>query len=214
MHGYLHHGEGSSSALVLTHGAGGNCSAPLLVSLAEEFSQAGVNVLRCDLPFRQRRAHGPPSPGSAKDDQQGLRRAVALLRSRFAGPLFLGGQSYGGRQASMLVASEPELVQALLLLSYPLHPPARPEQKRTAHFPNLQTPTLFVHGTSDTFGSIQEMEAARALIPGVTKLLPVPGAGHSLLGKGRKEGLTRAVVDAFQALALATNVRPARPSKL
>ncbi len=96
---------------------------------------AGVNTLRCDLPFRQRRPTGPPSPSGAKQDQEGLRRAVTLMRQRFNGRAYLGGVSYGGRQASMLVASEPELVQGLLLLSYPLHPPGRAAQLRTAHFP-------------------------------------------------------------------------------
>jgi hypothetical protein len=114
----------------------------------------------------------------------------------------------------MLAASEPELVQELLLLSYPLHPPRRPEQKRVAHFPDLKTPTLFVHGTKDGFGSIEEIEAARALIPAVTKVLPVTGAGHSLLGKGSKEALTRAIVGAFQALTFPADMRSAGRSKL
>ena len=65
----------------------------------------------------------------------------------------------------MLVAAEPSLVEGLLLLSYPLHPPGRPAQLRTAHFPSLRVPTLFVSGTKDTFGSIEELEGAIKLIP-------------------------------------------------
>src|ERR1700759_3771545 len=80
VHGYLHHAENSSDFLVLTHGAGGNCNAPLLVALANGLAAAGVNALRCDLPFRQRRPSGPPSPSGAKQDQEGLRRALNLMR--------------------------------------------------------------------------------------------------------------------------------------
>src|SRR5258708_7806380 len=94
--------------------------------------------------------------------------------------IILGGHSYGGRQATMLAADEPGIADALLLFSYPLHPPAKPEQLRTQHFPRLRTPAVFVHGTTDGFGSIDEMTAALALIPAPTELLPIAGAGHDL----------------------------------
>src|ERR1700677_93218 len=117
--GFLHAAQGSKTAgIVLTHGAGGNCNAPLLVALAGAFSRAGVSVLRCDLPFRQKRASGPPSPASAATDRAGLRDAVELLRQLEPGPVYLGGQSYGGRQASMLAADQPGLPERLLLLSF------------------------------------------------------------------------------------------------
>jgi len=199
--GFLHSAAKPSAGLVLTHGAGGNCNAPLLVALAESFSTKGITVLRCDLPFRQKRSHGPPSPASAKLDQEGLKRAATLLRKVVSETgterVFLGGQSYGGRQASMLAASETALATGLLLLSYPLHPPGRPTQLRTAHFPTLRTPTLFVQGTKDPFGSIEEMESAVKLIPAQTKLLRIEGVGHSLLSKSNKEKLVNEVVQAF-----------------
>src|SRR5437867_4862820 len=103
--GFLHRPEGAAErGLVLTHGAGGNCRAPLLVAAAEAFSAAGLAVLRCDLPFRQRRPHGPPSPSGAAADRAGLKEAALALRGIIAGPVALGGQSYGGRQATMLAA--------------------------------------------------------------------------------------------------------------
>jgi hypothetical protein len=184
--GFVHTAEGTSGFLVLTHGAGGNCKAPLLVALAEKFAAAGLTTLRCDLPFRQRRPTGPPSPSDAKHDQDGLRRAVTLMREKFPGRAFLGGSSYGGRQASMLVAGDPELVEGLLLLSYPLHPPGRPAQLRTAHFPQLRTPALFMSGTRDAFGSIEELQAAIQLIPAPTKLVPIEGAVHGLSQKSNR----------------------------
>ena len=90
---------------------------------------------------------------------------------------------------------------ALLLLSYPLHPPRKPEQQRTQHLPDLRTPTLFVHGTRDPFGSIAELEQALKMIPAKTKLLPIEGAGHDLgfKGKARKEDLLATILSAFKS---------------
>jgi predicted alpha/beta-hydrolase family hydrolase len=198
--GFLHapdHPNGNG--LVLTHGAGSNCQAPLLVAMAEAFAGRGFTVLRCDLPFRQRRPHGPPGPGDAAEDRAGLKNAVADLQRSVAGRIFLSGHSYGGRQATMLCAAEPGVVDGLLLFSYPLHPPRKPEQLRTQHFPQLQTPALFVHGTRDTFGSIEEMETALRLIPSKHKLLPVQGVGHDLGFKGKtaREELVSTVIEAF-----------------
>jgi predicted alpha/beta-hydrolase family hydrolase len=135
--------------------------------------------------------------GSAERDQEGLRAAVAALQRQTAGKIFLGGHSYGGRQASMLAAAEKAVADALLLLSYPLHPPKQPGQLRTAHFPALRVPALFVHGERDGFGSREEMEGALRLVPARTELMMVPGAGHELTtGRNRTE-LPRRVVEAF-----------------
>jgi predicted alpha/beta-hydrolase family hydrolase len=169
--------------LVLTHGAGGNHETPVLRAVAEAFAARRTTVLRCDLPFRQARAKGPPSPAGAARDRAGLRRAVELMRARCPGRVLLGGASYGGRQASLLVAEHPGLVDALLLLAYPLHAPGRPEAPRADHFPRIHTPVLFVHGTRDPFATIEELDAARATLGAPSALLPVEEAGHDL-GRG------------------------------
>jgi len=198
--GYLHTSSTSGGdCLVLTHGAGANCDASLLVALADVFCAIGVTVLRCDLPFRQLRPHGPPPRGSAEHDQQGLRAAITSMRRQAPGRIFLGGHSYGGRQASMLCAAEPKIADALLLLSYPLHPPQRRTELRTGHFSNLNTPALFVHGMRDGFGSIEELAAAMQLIPARTELLPIAGAGHELMTKKNRDELSKMVVKAFQS---------------
>jgi predicted alpha/beta-hydrolase family hydrolase len=98
----------------------------------------------------------------------------------------------------MLAAEQPGLVPGLLLLSYPLHPPRKPAELRTAHFPQLQTPALFVHGSRDPFGSHEEMRSALALLPGRNRLLEIEGAGHDLLGKKAQEDLPTRIVSAFQ----------------
>jgi uncharacterized protein len=200
--GFLHCPTNSAGdCLVLTHGAGANCESPLLVALAEAFCASGLTVLRCDLPFRQLRPHGPPHRGSAERDQQGLRAAIASMRRQTSGRMFLGGHSYGSRQSSVLAASEPGLVDQLLLLSYPLHPPLKPSELRTGHFPCLQTPATFVHGTRDAFGSIDEVTVALKLIPARTELLPITGAGHELVTKRNRDELSKTVVEAFHKFA-------------
>lgn len=197
--GYLHRSEKSTSGLILTHGAGSNAQAPLLVALSEALCAAGVTVLRVDLPYRQVRPHGPPGPGDAIRDREGLKNAVATVRKLVPGRTFLGGHSYGGRQATMLCAAEPELVNGLLLLSYPLHPPRKPEQLRVQHLPSLRNPCLFVCGTKDPFGSIGEIQQALKLIPAETRLLAVEGAGHDLdFKKQAGASLPAEVVTAFE----------------
>ena len=196
--GWLHEpARSTGKAIVLTHGAGADCQTKLLVEMADAFAAAGFTVLRFDLPFRRERPHGPPFPGGASRDRDGLRRAVAVMRERKNRRVFLGGHSYGGRQASMLVAEEPGLVDGLLLLSYPLHPPRKPDELRTKHFPKLTTPAFFVHGTRDSFGSTAEMNAALKLIPGTHVLFEVKGAGHDLRARGGGSELTGQVVKEF-----------------
>jgi predicted alpha/beta-hydrolase family hydrolase len=193
--GVLHRpGIPGTEGLVLAHGAGGNCDAPVLVAAAEAFCGAGLAVLRIDLPFRQRRPRGPPSPHTAAEDRTGLRRAADALRTIASGRIFLGGHSYGGRQATLLAAEDPAVAAGLLLLSYPLHPPDKPDNRRTNHFPQLRTPCLFVHGSKDAFGSLDEMQSALALLAPPPKLIPVADAGHDLK-RGRLDW--RPVVDAL-----------------
>lgn len=101
----------------------------------------------------------------------------------------------------MLASTAPGLIERLLLLSYPLHPPQRPDQLRTTHFSGIQTPALFVHGTCDGFGTIAEMEAAMKLIPARTRLLPIPAVGHELISRRNRAELPQRVVEAFLSFA-------------
>jgi predicted alpha/beta-hydrolase family hydrolase len=123
----------SGDALAITLGAGSNCDAPLLIAIAEAFTSAGFHVLRFDLPYRQQGKTTPPFPAQQGKDREGIRRATealreAVLREVGAGlRVILGGHSYGGRQATMAAAEDSRIADALLLLSYPLHPPRKPQ---------------------------------------------------------------------------------------
>jgi predicted alpha/beta-hydrolase family hydrolase len=179
--GWLHTpGNTPSASMVLFHGAGGNCEAPLMVAVAEASCANGYLVFRGNLPFRQQRPKGSPS-GNSQRDRDGIRRAVEEIRAIAPGvPLCLAGHSYGGRQSTMLAAEDPVIADVLLLFSYPLHPPGNTAKMRTEHFPSLRIPALFIHGTRDGFGSIEEMDAALKLIPARTKLVSIKGGGHGL----------------------------------
>jgi predicted alpha/beta-hydrolase family hydrolase len=199
IHGWLHvPARRMGNGIVLTHGAGADCQSKLLVEMSNALVEAGFSVLRFDLPFRRERPHGPPSPAGAARDRDGLRRAVSIMRNRKNDQVFLGGHSYGGRQATMLASEEPGLADGLLLLSYPLHPPRKPNQLRTGHFPKLTTPAFFVHGTRDPFGTTAEMNSALQLIPGAHAMLEVDGEGHDLLGKKAANELPSRVVREFE----------------
>ena len=187
--GVLHTpGQATGDALALTHGAGSDSRAPLLVSLARAFCDAGLLVLRYDLPFRVAPAGGPMSPAAQARDREGVARAVQALRQRAKGRVFAGGHSYGGRQTAMIAAERPGLADGLLLLSYPLHPPKNPEKARTGFFGEWRTPALFVHGTRDPFGTVEELRSAMERIPARVDLLAVEGAGHDLRQAARMGG--------------------------
>jgi predicted alpha/beta-hydrolase family hydrolase len=179
--GWLHEPSSPARAAVaLTHGAGAGSDAPFLVAAAEALAESGFAVLRYDLPFRQT-GTGALNASQQVRDRDGIRRAAKELRGLFPGkPLVLAGHSYGGRQSSVVAAEDPSAADALMLLSYPLHPPRAPEKMRTDHFPALRTPALFVHGTRDPFGTIQEMQTALVLIPAPTLLKPLEKGAHNL----------------------------------
>lgn len=170
--------------VVLTHGAGGSRESPLLQQLCEQWARRGWLAVRYNLPYRRRRPKGPPS-GSDATDRAGIVEAIELCRRLADGPLIAGGHSYGGRQTSMVVAA-PEtagLVDLLMLFSYPVHPPGKPERPRTGHLPGIMVPTVFTHGSSDPFGTLAEVRAAAALIPAPTEIVEVAGARHDLGAK-------------------------------
>ena len=186
-----------TGSILLTHGAGSDRDAPLLLDLDRAFTEAGLKVVRYNLPYRQRRPAGPPVRGGAEMDRKGLALEVESLRKQARGPVFLGGHSYGGRQCTILASEQPTLADGLLLLSYPLHPPRKPEDLRTMHFHELRTPSVFVHGTRDPFGSTAEMEAALKLIPAAHQLISLQRAGHELKDDG---AIVPAFLDFFAAL--------------
>lgn len=165
-----------TTGLLLTPGASATREQPALVALDEAVSALGVTVERMDFPYTQAGRRAPDRPPVLLD-------AVRAGAARLAvDDLFLGGRSMGGRICSMAVA-DGLAARGLVLISYPLHPPGRPDKLRTEHFPRLAVPCLFVSGTKDTFGRPDELEAATAAIPGEVTHVWIEGGDHGLRRK-------------------------------
>ncbi|MGI8807550.1 MAG: alpha/beta hydrolase family protein [Acidimicrobiales bacterium] len=159
----------SGQAVLLTPGASATRDHPSLVALDDALSAQGIMVARIDLPSSR---PGPKVLGAIAEAAAALAPAQVVL----------GGRSFGGRMCSMAVA-EGLLAVGLVLVSYPLHPPGRPETLRVEHFPALHVPCLFVSGTRDAFATRMELEAATAAIPGDVTHVWVEGGDHGMRGK-------------------------------
>ena len=170
------------AGLVLTPGAGADRNHSALVAIEKAVSSDGVRVERVDFPYR---AAGRKAPDRPPILVATVVEAANALAAKLKVPLeqiALGGRSLGGRMSSIAV-SQGLPASALVLVSYPLHPPGKPEQLRVDHFPELKLPCLFVSGTRDAFGSKEELEAATVAIAGPVTHVWIEGGDHGLKGK-------------------------------
>jgi predicted alpha/beta-hydrolase family hydrolase len=172
-----------STGLILTPGASADRNQPSLIAIDKAVSALGVRVERIDL-------------GSTRANVVIKKIAEAAGAIDDVDDLYLGGRSMGGRMCSMAVADGTVPAAGLVLVSYPLHPPGRPEQLRTDHFPQLHVPCLFVSGTRDAFATPAELEHHTAAIPGEVTHVWIEGGNHGL---SRKDA---AVTDAVRSWLL------------
>jgi uncharacterized protein len=182
-----------AAALLLAPGAGADRDQSALVAIDDAVSATGVAVVRMDFPYRKAGRRSPDRPPillkAVFDEAATLAAAAGCPPESIA----LGGRSMGGRICSMAVA-EGLPAAALVLVSYPLHPPGRPDRLRTEHFPQLQVPCLFVSGTRDAFGTPEELTAATAAIAGPVTHHWIEGKDHGMRGG---DAAVAAVVRAF-----------------
>lgn len=170
-------------ALLLAPGAGSDANHP--TSVAIESLVAPLPVARMDFPYRKA---GRRAPDRAPVLIEAVRQeAAALVASAHIRPnrLVLGGRSMGGRMCSMAVA-EGLPAAGLVLLSYPLHPPGKPESLRVEHLPAIAVPVLVVSGTNDPFGRPDELVGHLDTIAGPVTYVWVEGAGHEWRGRDRQ----------------------------
>jgi len=172
------------SGLLLAPGAGAGRDQPALVAIDEAVSRLGLVVERIDFPYRLSGRRRPDPPQVLMDTVSTAARALAArapAAGDSTGALVLGGRSMGGRICSMVVAAGLPAA-GLVLVSYPLHPPGRPDKLRTDHFSSVNAPCLFVSGRRDSFASVAELEAATAGIGGPVTHVWVEG-DHGLRGR-------------------------------
>ncbi len=190
------------AALLLTPGAGADRTHHTLVAIEQAVRSrrgepgSGLAVGRVDFPYR---TAGKRAPDKAPVAVAHLEREAAKLVKRIAcapDQLVLGGRSYGGRMCSMAVA-EGLPAAGLVLLSYPLHPPGKPDKLRVEHFAQLTVPVLFVSGEQDPFGSPDEFAAHVAAIPGPVTQVWLKG-GHD--PRNQDEAIAATVKDWLDAL--------------
>jgi predicted alpha/beta-hydrolase family hydrolase len=178
--GARHEAAGERRAtLVFAHGAGGDMDSPLPRGIASGLAAVGVEVIRFNFPYREAGRKAPDK----QDRLEACYWAVAKEAAAAAEPLYLGGGSMGGRIASHIVA-DGFPAAGLVLQSYPLHPPGKPERLRDAHLRRVGVPMLFISGTRDAFASGDLLEQTIASLPTAT-LHRIEGGDHSLNVKGR-----------------------------
>jgi len=182
-------------AVLITPGASAGRDQPALVAIEEALDP--VPVERMDFPYRTAGRKSPDRPpvliAAVKEGAAALAARTGLGAERIA----LGGRSMGGRVCSMAVA-EGQPALGLVLVSYPLHPPGKPEQQRTEHLPALDVPCLFVSGTRDAFATRDELEGATVAIPGPVTHVWLEGGDHGL--RRRDHEVAAAVRDWVLAL--------------
>jgi uncharacterized protein len=173
---------GAGAALFFP-GAGSSASHPSLVAI--EAALAPLPVARADFPYRREGRKAPDRPPKLLACV--LEEAALLAERAGVRPeqIVLGGRSMGGRICSIAVADGLPAA-GLVLMSYPLHPPGRPEKLRIEHLPALQVPCLFISGTRDAFGTREEMERHTNAIAGDVTHVWIEGKGHDLKGQDQR----------------------------
>ena len=196
--------------MLLTPGAGADRDQPALVAIKEALAPEAIAVERMDFPYRRAGRRSPDRPAVLVNAVRDVAAGLAERTGLPATALVLGGRSMGGRMCSVAVAEGlPAL--GLVLVSYPLHPPGKPERRRTEHFPDLATPCLFVSGTRDAFATPAELEEAVAAIPAPVTTILLEGGDHGL--RGKDAAVADAVRDWVVALAAGAPTDPGREGR-
>ncbi|MET0145635.1 MAG: alpha/beta family hydrolase [Ilumatobacteraceae bacterium] len=176
------------SHLLLFPGAGAGRDQATLVRLEREVGPSWTTV-RADFPYRKEGRRAPDRPP----------KLMAAVRDELAAidddVIVAGGRSMGGRMCSMVAGGAdgeppPTTLRGLALISYPLHPPGKPEALRVEHLPAIDVPCLFVHGTSDPFGTPDELERWTVTIPAPVTHHWIAGGRHDLKGKDAEVAAT------------------------
>jgi uncharacterized protein len=186
------------ASFVMAHGAGAGQSSPFMTKFARGMVERGISAATFDFPYMRA---GRKVPDKAEVLEGCWRDAIAAARKELGDvPLFIGGKSMGGRIASQVAAGEHASVAGLIYLGYPLHPPGKPQQLRDAHLPKIAEPMLFVQGSRDAFGTVDEI---KGLLPRLQRatIFEVAGGDHSLKVTGRGRTPEQVMAEVMDAVA-------------
>lgn len=189
-----------AKGLVLFPGAGSSSTHSALLAIEESLSP--LPVMRCDFPYRLAGKSFPDKTPVLIDSVRTHVRAFAATLGVPTSSLVIGGRSMGGRMCSMAIADtdDPLDVAGVVLISYPLHPPKKPENLRTEHLSRIATPVLCVSGTKDNFGTPEELTKAFAVVPGPVRWVWIENGRHELARKDQEvAGVLKDWVDGLTA---------------
>ena len=149
----------ADATILLAHGAGAPMDSAGMNAIADALAGAGLRVARFEFGYMAARRDGSGRKPPPRADRLIPEYEAAVSALAADGPLVIGGKSMGGRVASMIAdrLHDAGHIQGLLCLGYPFHPPAKPQQLRTAHLEDLSAPTLICQGTRDPFGTRDEV---------------------------------------------------------
>lgn len=175
------HGSRPACPVVLAHGAGAGQRHPFMVQLATRLALHGFDTVTFNFPYMEEKRRAPDRPEVL---EHCFRRVIDETAGGGGRSVVIGGKSMGGRIATHL-AAQGAPVAGVFALGYPLHPPGKPGQLRTAHLPAIAVPVLIVQGERDVFGTPAELEPAIAAMRARVEVEVVAGGDHSLAVRGR-----------------------------
>jgi uncharacterized protein len=197
---HYHAERPTGDTLVLGHGAGAGQQHPWMVAIASGLASRGVDVLTFDFRYMHERRRLPDRTPVLEHCFRSVVGHVQEHSTLSRHRLFLGGKSMGGRMATHLGAQGLDKVAGIIVLGYPLHPPGKPQQLRTAHFASLAVPLLIVQGERDPFGTPAELTPFIGAVPALVTLHAVSGGDHSLSVRGRtRDEILAPILDVIRA---------------
>jgi predicted alpha/beta-hydrolase family hydrolase len=200
--------------LVLAHGAGAGQHHPFMTAMASQLAVRGVDVVTFDFNYIHEHRKVPDRAPVLESCFGGV-IDWAVGRDEFAERrLLIGGKSMGGRMATHLAAAgfvaregAGPVVSGVVALGYPLHPPGKPQQLRTAHLASMRTPWLIVQGSRDAFGTPDELRPVAATMSAPVTLHVIQGGDHSFaVARTPRDAVLTAVADVVISWADSSNV--------
>ena len=191
--------ERAGITLILGHGAGAGQASAFLVNLATGMAARGVDTVTFNFVYMQAGRRVPDPNPKLEACYRAVIETTRNHGSFSRNALAIGGKSMGGRIASQVAAGDIRSLAGLVLLGYPLHPPGQREKLRVQHLSRIKTPTFFVQGSRDAFGTPEELRPFLTRLVPPAKLYVVEGGDHSFKvpkGSGRgQQGVHEAVYD-------------------